>query len=466
MCARPRWPLSYPLPVSFFLLVMVGCSDGSGLTGGAGRGDLAHPELGWMTTAGGLGVDRAMGVTLDGAGGVYIHGEVEGGGGARFGSVTLPLEASLFVARYLPGGELVSAHGIHPPGVSWMRRVTAVDALGNAYVGSQELITSGDEMVGRAMVVARFGLEGDLLWARSPQGAHEGTIDGIAVDVDGNVYVSATVRGFADFGTAQVTHEDGDFALVKYGPDGRVLWARQGHAPYDAGGGPVAVAANGDVIAAGRFTLALSLGGTYLQGGVDAFVSRYTPEGTVRWAVRIGGSALQVVNALATDASGNVYVAGTFSGSTDFGPVRLTSCGQWGFTDPYLAKLAPDGTVLWVRRGCGEGGDAEAAAVAVDDLGYAVLAGSFLGGSIRFVDTTFRSQGWWDSYVVRYTPDGTEVWAGHLAGPSDVYVQGVGVSHAGDAVYLTGGFDGVMTVGATTVNSRGSHDVFLARLVP
>jgi hypothetical protein len=256
-----------------------------------------------------------------------------------------------------------------------------------------------------------FGPDGEVVWTHSPTGAHGGSVHGIAVDADGNAYVSATLRGVADFGTGQIAHEDGDFALIK------------------------------------------------------SFVARYTSDGTVRWAVRIGGAGLQVVSSVAADGSGNVFAAGTFSGPTHFGSIRVSSCGPWGFTDPFLTRLGPDGTVLWVRRGCAESGDGEGAGVAVDGSGNTVFAGIFLG-TVRFSDTTFRSQGWWDSFVVRYAPDGTEVWAGHLAGPSDVYAEGVAISAGGDAIYVAGGFDGEMTIGASTVSGAGSHDAFLARLVP
>ena len=46
------------------------------------------------------------------------------------------------------------------------------------------------------------------------------------------------------------------------------------------------------------------------RGGLDIFLRRYRPDGTVVWRRQIAGSANDIVKDLAADASGQLYVAG------------------------------------------------------------------------------------------------------------------------------------------------------------
>jgi len=63
------------------------------------------------------------------------------------------------------------------------------------------------------------------------------------------------------------------------------------------------------------------------------------------------GDTLPNITDTATDAAGNVYRAGRFTGTIDFdssasGTTNLVAQS----TDAYVAKFAPDGTLLWARR--------------------------------------------------------------------------------------------------------------------
>jgi len=50
--------------------------------------------------------------------------------------------------------------------------------------------------------------------------------------------------------------------------------------------------------------------------------------------------------AIAADAAGNLYVAGSFGGTVTFGSTTLTAPQA---TDMFLAKLSPAGVWLWAK---------------------------------------------------------------------------------------------------------------------
>ena len=50
---------------------------------------------------------------------------------------------------------------------------------------------------------------------------------------------------------------------------------------------------------------------------------------------------------MATDSSGNIFLAGNFAESASFASISLDSAGAADF---FVAKYDPDGTLLWGER--------------------------------------------------------------------------------------------------------------------
>ena len=55
-------------------------------------------------------------------------------------------------------------------------------------------------------------------------------------------------------------------------------------------------------------------------GGTDAFVVKYAPDGSLIWARQAGGFDDDQATAVAVDRKGNVYIGGGFIDSADFKP--------------------------------------------------------------------------------------------------------------------------------------------------
>jgi hypothetical protein len=73
-------------------------------------------------------------------------------------------------------------------------------------------------------------------------------------------------------------------------------------------------------------------------------------DGTVAWATRAGGSSqsLDSGRAVAVDAAGNPYIAGSFGATADFGSTTLTSGS--GYPAAFAARLdAATGAFTWAR---------------------------------------------------------------------------------------------------------------------
>src|SRR5262249_23355510 len=108
------------------------------------------------------------------------------------------------------------------------------------------------------------------------------------------------------------------------------------------------------------------------------------------WTRSFGGPASDTIRGPAVDASGNVYVTGSFSGTADFDPgVGTTLLTSSGGADGYVSKFDPAGTFVWARR-MGGGSDDNwpaSGAIALDAAGAVYPTGSFAGTATFPTDT-------------------------------------------------------------------------------
>ncbi|MDD9945787.1 MAG: hypothetical protein OXU20_32385 [Myxococcales bacterium] len=214
------------------------------------------------------------------------------------------------------------------------------------------------------------------------------------------------------------------------------LWGASG---TDAATG-VAVDGQGDVYVVGHTEGALPGQGN--AGESDAFLRRYTSDGSEVWTRQFGSGAADRALGVSVDAAGDVYVVGDTAGV-------LGSRPSLGSTDAFVRKYASDGTELWTQQFGTRITDA-GIAVATDDLGNVYVAG-LLGepdGSGA------------NAFLRRFSSQGAEQPAPlFLERECWDYVNGLSVDAS--AVYLAG----ELGCGQTQM-SRGERNAFVRRVEP
>jgi hypothetical protein len=135
----------------------------------------------------------------------------------------------------------------------------------------------------------------------------------------------------------------------------------------------LAVDTAGAAIITGFYRGSLDFGGGPLvsSGISDVFIAKIDAAGKPVWSRRAGGTGDDRAVAVATDAAGNVVLAGFFSDTIDFGGGPLVSAGS---SDIFVVKLDAAGNHLWSKR-FGDSAQQEAHAVAIDAAGNVVLGG-------------------------------------------------------------------------------------------
>ncbi|MGH7967019.1 MAG: SBBP repeat-containing protein, partial [Candidatus Binatia bacterium] len=299
-------------------------------------------------------------------------------------------------------------------------------------------------------------LLGLVLWLASMSSGHTQTLEwvtqaggplsdrgsGIAIDSNGNSYVTGDFEGSATFGLGepnQTTLIDsnglGDIFVAKYDPSGALVWVTQAGGPGIDRGVSIAVDSSGNSYVRGVFRQTATFGAitlTSIDGSFDIFVAKYDPNGALVWVRQVGGPDIDAGRGIAVDSSGNSYVVGSFLGTTSFGGIMLTSAGPG---DIFVAKYNSSGTLVWVRQAGGTGLD-NGVGIAVDSSGNSYVTG-FFEGTASFGATMLTSAGLEDIVVAKYDPNGTLVWARRAGGTLSDESRGIAVDSSGNS-YVTG----------------------------
>jgi len=174
-------------------------------------------------------------------------------------------------------------------------------------------------------------------------------------------------------------------------------------------------------------------------GEYDGFVAKIDASGTLVWSTYIGGSSNDNLEAIALDASGNVYVAGwTFS--TNFPIVGSAQGALAGASDAFVSKFSPAGDRLIYSSVLGGTKREECYGLAVDGSGRAVIAGSTESSDFP-VHGAFQNShagGRLDGFVARFNASGSSIsYASYLGGAKDETAHAVAVDSGGSA-YVAG----------------------------
>ncbi len=152
------------------------------------------------------------------------------------------------------------------------------------------------------------------------------------------------------------------------------------------------------------------------------WLAKLAPDGTVLGTWRFGQVYSDGVIAMAADAAGDAYVAGETSTWGTDYPERLI--------DGFLAKLDPAGNPVWIQRFTDPQRSVGVSGVAVDASGDACVSGQFAGAAS----------------VARYDASGALLWRTSLGTTSGLGARSVAIDALGNCYALVELTDGTFVV--------------------
>ncbi len=424
------------------------------------------PVLVYSTYLGGSGFDAGNAVAVDASGCAYITGYTYSGDFPKRTSGTAT--ADVFVAKLNAAGNgLVYVTFLSSSAGDEEGNGIAVDFEGNAvvtgYTNSSNFPLKNPfqaAMKGASdAFVAKINAAGNaLVYSSFLGGDYEDAGYAIAVDQEGNAYV-----------TGETANQLGyrDVLAAKIDPAGALIYSVSLNGSNDEVGRGIAVDRDGNAYLTGGtnstdFPTTPGAFQTKHGGGWDAFVAKLNPAGETVYATYLGGSGDDQGRGIALDPEGGVCVTG-FTESVDFPTHNAMQPARKGATDAFVTRFTPPGTALVYSTYLGEGYQDEGNALALDAKGNAYVAGSSL-----VPGTSETPAGFFDAFVTQIDPTGRRFAATYLLGGSDDdWANGVAVDSAGN-LYVTGEtWSGDFpTKGAyqATPGAWGNSDGFVSKL--
>jgi hypothetical protein len=280
-------------------------------------------------------------------------------------------------------------------------------------------------------------------------GTGEDLAEDVEVDAAGNTYVIGETSS-ADFPTASPFQAmragtNPDAFVTKFDQSGALVYST-----YLGGGGgetgrAIEVDAGGNAHVGGNTGSADFPTANPIQptkgAGVDGFVTKLSPSGTLESSTFLGGNGSDFVQGLALDGNGIVYLTGG-TASTDFPVVNPIQAMNGGMNDMWVASVNAAGTALAYSTYLGGSANDSGVGIAVDSAGAAAVVGET--GSTNFPTANAiqaMNGGGTDAFVTKVNAAGNAlVYSTYLGGTVSEFGVEIALDGAGNA-HVTGETD-------------------------
>lgn len=351
-----------------------------------------------------------MAMVCDPAGNVYVCGNVNGladfdpGPGEAFNTGNGGSNGDIYLVKYAPNGDYVWHIAVGGGGTE-IPKCLKLDHQGHLLIaGRFDSYFDWDPGVDTTALgtagstdgfVAMYDTSGGFGWVQRIGGSGSDETYGVDYDEVGNIYITGWMSQTVRFGT---------------GPD------------------PITITI------------------TNTSGGWNSYFAKLDPAGNFIWAKGFQGSGRQNARSIACGGAGDIYIHGSFSGTTDFDPSAgeflATSAGGY---DAFLCKYDTAGTLIWTRT-LGSSGSEIAEVVITDRQGHLFITGSYqdsisfalANGTQTLVAVGSSNNS--NNYYAKLDTAGTTLWANsvqgnnHFDGVSDIGIDSIG------NVFITGAY--------------------------
>ena len=459
-------------------------------------------ELEWARQLSGTGYCDTKSTVIDDQGAVYMIGSFGGTIDFDPSAATAILNSAsdqdIFVAKYDAEGRLVFVNQVRVNNQgddSTYAESITVDADRNVFVAASfqgELslgtttlssIPEEDGGASRDILLARYNANGELSFAYRLGGDQTDNGYALATTPDNKIILVGRFKREVDFDPSgarevrQAGFNSTDIYMARYNPDGSLeKVVTLGGNSFQAAN-HLTLDSQGNVIIAGFYENQIALRpGSSAESFVHAdtkngFVAKYDSDFNFRFGLPLVlpqnslAQKIAITTHIHTDQNDNILVTGKFTGQLDAAGQRLNAVEST--SDIFLASIAPDGTLNFIRQ-YGGPGDEETRDVTVGPDGTIYLVGNFAGGldlDPDRQDDNLTAQSGSDGFLAQLDPSGNYRSVQPFRGDGDVTLKRL-IVHPSQAslMTLTGMFDGTLALNESiSLSSSGEVDVFFAR---
>ncbi|MBK6523854.1 MAG: T9SS type A sorting domain-containing protein [Sphingobacteriaceae bacterium] len=389
-------------------------------------------SLVWAKSMGGAGADLGIALKIDASNNIILTGhfnstDCDFDPSASTNSLATNGLYDVFIAKYDNNGNYLNAINVGGTGDDKSFSI-ALDGSNNIYIaGSMNATVDFDPSASTVNLTSAGSTDGYFakysnslayVTAGLIGGTSSDQVSGIEVNSTNEIIVGGQYQGTADFdptaATQNITAANGiDAFFAKYTNAGAYVFAKSIGGTSSDQCADMTIDAAGNIIMTGiysntnaDFDPSAALANITNYGNSDVYIAKYDGNGNYLFAKSISGSAADFVNTVVTDASGNIYVTGSFNGTADFdsgsATVNKTSNGN---ADTYIAKFDGNGNLIHAHNMGGVSVDV-GYSIATDGAGTIYYTGTFNGlvdfDPLSTVSTLLGSNSQ-DVFVAKYT---------------------------------------------------------------
>lgn len=290
------------------------------------------PVKTWTNLVGSDKYDEVSSLTPDLDGSIYVS--------INFGSRTMGFESSEYalLSKYNKDGNKLWEQKLESISNTEQRVVSKALATGPdgaIYVGGYSVDLQYSLL--KYGLLTKYSQDGTKLWSRELNTSRFDLPSALATGLDGTVYVT----GFSiEIPANPYSSSNGPsfLFLSKFNNDGFKTWTLMSDKSHEVPS-DMTIGLDGSVYITGYAS------GKHLENGFynqDAFLTKFSPDGTKVWSILFGSNKLDSATSITTGLDGSIYVSGNTNGSFN-GHLPI------GGSDLFLSKYNPDGTMVWSK---------------------------------------------------------------------------------------------------------------------
>ena len=393
----------------------------------------------WTKLLGTSGFDHATALTTGLDGSIYVSGWTDG---ALDGQTNSGGSSDAFLTKYSADGTKAWTKLLGTSGYDRAHALTT-GLDGSIYVsGWTDGALDGQTNNGGAdAFLTKYGADGTKAWTKLLGSSTHDYAYALTTGLDGSIFVGGNTNGAVD---GQTNSGQADAFLSKYNTDGTKAWTKLLGTSRSEVTTALTTGLDGSIYVSGFTESALD--GQTNSGSNDAFLTKYSADGTKAWTKLLGSTGSDIARALTTGLDGSIYVSGSTNGALD----GQTNSGS---NDAFLTKYSADGTKAWTKLL-----GTSSPEYATYSLTTGLDGSIFVGGNTYGAFDGQTNSGSNDALLTKFSTDGTKVWTRLLGSSDSDYAQA-----------LTTGLDGSIFVSGNTYGAldgqtnSGGTDAFLTK---
>lgn len=271
--------------------------------------------------------------------------------------------------------------------------------------------------------ITKFSPTGEQQWGTFLRGANQDLCFGIAVDSQDNIIISGETNSsdFPVLNSYQVTKNDqSDVFIAKFSSTGEIKWSTYLGGQNDDHNSDIAVDSQDNIIITGYTNSinfpTINTTNLTLQGRNDAFISKFSSNGELKWSILMGGQNEDYLNGITVDSKNEITIIGNTK-SEDFATSTFNTPLNNNSFDIFILKMTENGSLVW-KNLLGGISDDFSTSISSDSQNNVIFTGYTNSSDFptlnAFSDT--YTPPFYDGFVTKLSPKGEIEWSTYIGG--------------------------------------------------